>query len=58
MLACSGPDEASIIANYYPLVQSYLRQQQREGEEQQHALQVLLQAQPEVDAPVQAMLMS
>ena len=33
MLACSGPDEASIIANYYPLVQSYLRQQQHQGEE-------------------------
>lgn len=38
-MTCSGPDEASIIANYYPLVQSYLRQQQHEGAEQD-ALQV------------------
>ncbi|KAL3132724.1 hypothetical protein ABBQ32_009230 [Trebouxia sp. C0010 RCD-2024] len=51
-LASPGPDEASILANYHHLVQSYLRQQQHEGEEQ-HALQVLLQAQPEVDAPLQ-----
>ena len=52
-MTCSGPDEASIIANYYPLVQSYLRQQQHEGVEQdapqvqlshQHTASTLLHA--------------
>ena len=60
MLACSGPDEASIIANYYPLVQTYMRQQQQQQHQggEQHALQVQPQEQQEVAAPLQAMLVS
>lgn len=56
MLTCSGPDEASIIANYYPLVQSYLRQQHCQGVDQD-APQVP-QEQHEPAIPLQAMLMS
>lgn len=57
MLTCSGPDEASIIANYYPLVQTYLRQQQCQGVEQD-ALQMQPQEQHAPAIPLQAMLMS
>ena len=37
---CSGPDEASIIANYYPLVQTYLKQQQQQQQQQNSQLQL------------------
>lgn len=54
LLICSGPDEASIVANYYPLVQNYLRQQQHERVKQD---ELQPQEQHELATPLQAILM-
>ena len=63
---CSGHDEASIIANYYPLVQSYLQQQQQlnhdpqqqqRRQQQQQQLQDLQQQQDIKDQPEEAALL-
>ena len=37
-----GPDEAAILANYYPLVQGYLQQQQQQQQQQQLPHEVLV----------------